>query len=122
MRLGPRKLQGKQQKTRDGQGLRRQQLRDIAVLLSRVGAQEKRQRIKQIERPIRHDGPGPERYGVLPGKSNFGHATALCGEPVGKAIGAVKNYPRSQELDARRFKRGLHACQASFTPSPPNSR
>ena len=53
----PADLQREKQETANGDGLRGEQLRNVAVLFARTRAKEEAEAVEEVERPVRDDGP-----------------------------------------------------------------
>lgn len=91
VRFCPADLQREEQETADGDGLRGEQLRDVAVLFAGGTRQKKAQGIEQVERPVGDYRPRQEGDGAFPGVDDFRHGRALRGEVVGEAVARVED-------------------------------
>ena len=72
-------------------------LGSVGVELSLAGADEKRQSVEGVDRPIGNNGPGDERDQMLPVEHHRGDVIVLGGEPVRPAIGQVEERREEQE-------------------------
>ena len=65
--------QRKQQEAQAGQQGDRQQALGVGIEFGAAGAQKERDAVEQVYAPVRHDGPGPQRDGALPGHRHIAH-------------------------------------------------
>ncbi|MNN24758.1 hypothetical protein D3C81_1382000 [compost metagenome] len=81
-----RESQGPEQKATDCNQLCAEQAQRMAVQFMARQAQQQGETVQQVDRPVRHNGPGPERYMGFPGEHQAGHFRALGRVPGGKAV------------------------------------
>src|SRR5262249_19139195 len=83
---GKREAQREQDKTGNRDQLRREQTSRMRIQLAAGRANEERQCVEEVDRPVRQYRPVPERDAGLPVEHDRGHVRALSGVPVGESI------------------------------------
>ncbi len=79
-------LQREQYETGHSYQLCRQQSQCMPIHLTACAAQQKRQAVQQVDRPVGHDGPGPKWNLVLPAEHDAGRDLAIRSQLVGPSI------------------------------------
>ena len=92
-------MQRKEEKAADGDGLRGEQLRDVAVLFAGCAREEEAEGVEEVKRPVGNYRPRQEGNGVFPGVDDFRHGCALRGEVVGEAIAGVEDDGNGGEFE-----------------------
>ena len=101
-------MQRKKQKTADGDGLRGEQLRDIAVQFGARAREEKTERVQEIQRPVGNNRPRHEGHGALPAVDDFRHGRAQRGEVIGQTVAGVEKDGNGGELEQGGRQGGFH--------------
>jgi hypothetical protein len=108
-------LQREQQKAADGDGLRGEQLRNVAVLFARARTKEETEAVKEVERPVGNDGPRQEGDVVFPGVGDFGDVGSARGVMVGEAVAEIENGGDGGEFEQGGDEGGFVHGMSSFT-------
>ncbi len=97
--LGPHEAvaQRPQQKTRHADQLCAEQAQCMGVQLAAIAADKKRDRVARIDRPVRHDGPRPERHAVFPAEYHRRHLRRPPGQRVGQAVTEEEKRPQQRQ-------------------------
>ena len=111
----PADLQREKQKTADGDSLRGEQLRNVAVLFVRTRAEEETEAVEEVERPVRDDGPRQEGDVVFPSLSDFRNVGAARGVMVGEAVAEVEDGGDGGEFEQGGDEGGFVHGMSSFT-------
>ena len=99
----------------------------MRVELRLAGADEQRQRIEDVDRPVRHDRPGDERDRVLPGEDDRRrHRRAAAASQFAEAVGREEERVRGRRARRRRgataappVRRGQRHRRRSAHAAPP---
>ncbi|MCW0369422.1 hypothetical protein NB710_000359 [Xanthomonas sacchari] len=129
--LGRRPLeteaQRPQQEAAHRQQLRGEQTPRMRVQFDTRAADEERDHVEQVDRPVRDDGPRPERDLGFPGERQRRHGGATRGQRVGQAVAEEEERPQQrqpgQRPPPRPRGRGAHGAIrcASDTVKMPHS-
>ncbi|ETD74488.1 hypothetical protein V527_27645 [Pseudomonas aeruginosa VRFPA06] len=93
--------QGEQQEAGHRQHLGAEQAQAVGVQLALVPRQQQRQAVEQVDRPVRQDGPGPQRHPAFPVEDQAADVAALAGQPVGQAIAGEEERAEEQQPEHR---------------------
>ncbi|VWD63440.1 hypothetical protein BLA39750_07724 [Burkholderia lata] len=111
-RVGPLEPEAQRQRdeARDRDQLHGQQPLHVIEQVGAACPEEERQRVQQVDRPVRHDRPRHERNRVLPAEREGRHRRAARGEPVRETVGREEHDAHHREpADAQRERRVARA-------------
>ena len=92
-------MQREGEEARDGDDLRREQAQRMAVDLARRAAEQERQPVQKIDRPVGHDRPGNERNVPFPLEEDAANAGTRSRIPIRKAV--AQEEKRSEQREPR---------------------
>ncbi|MNT63148.1 hypothetical protein D3C72_2009360 [compost metagenome] len=79
-----------EQEATDSNHLGSEQAQGMTLEGLAAARQQQGKAVQQIDGPVGHDGPRPERHMLFPGKHQAADITALGGDPGGEAVRAEK--------------------------------